>query len=147
MLARSLEIQESDLLANDVTIEPKTVIENDNGARTDIIASDFSKIKLINLSSILFAVLPPLNILVPLLLSYLFKQKNELTKQIISVQILWTILAPIVFMLGIFLKLGSAFTLVLMITIVLSNIVIILINASGIDQKRKLHIKLNFSII
>lgn len=147
MLARSLEIQESDLLANDVTIEPKTVIENNNESTTDIIASDFSKIKLINLSSILFVVLPPLNILVPLLLSYLFKQKNEITKQIISVQILWTILAPIVFMLGIFLKLGSAFTLVLMITIVLSNIVIILINASGIDQKRKLHIKLNFSII
>lgn len=147
MLARSLEIQESDLLTNDITIEPKTVIENDNGVRTDIIATDFSKIKLINLSSILFVVLPPLNILVPLLLSYLFKKKNEITKQIISVQILWTILAPIVFMLGIFLKLGSAFTLVLMITIVLSNIVIILINASGIDQKRKLHIKLNFSII
>lgn len=147
MLARSLEIQESDLLANDVTIEPNTVSENDNGARTDIIDTNFSKIKLINLSSILFVVLPPLNILVPLLLSYLFKQKNEITKQIISVQILWTILAPIVFMLGIFLKLGSAFTLVLMITIVLSNIIIILINASGIDQKRKLHIKLNFNII
>jgi transcriptional regulator with XRE-family HTH domain len=147
MLARSLEIQQGDLLANDATTEPKTAIENNNEARTDIIDTDFSKIKLINLSSILFVVLPPLNILVPLLLSSLFKQKNEITKQIISVQILWTILAPIVFMLGIFLKLGSAFTLVLMISIVLSNIIIILINAAGIDRKRQLHIKLNFSII
>lgn len=145
MLARSLEIQQSDLLAKDVIIEAKTAIENE--ATTDSIDTDFSKIKLINLSSILFVVLPPLNILVPLLLGYLFKQKNEVTKQIISVQILWTILAPIVFMLGIFLKLGSAFTLVLMISIVLSNIVIILINAAGIDRKRQLHIKLNFSII
>jgi transcriptional regulator with XRE-family HTH domain len=147
MLAQSLEIQQGDLLANDATTEPKTAIENNNEARTDIIDTDFSKIKLINLSSILFVVLPPLNILAPLLLSYLFKQKNEVTKQIISVQILWTILAPIVFMLGIFLKLGSAFTLVLMTSIVLSNIITILINAAGIDRKRQLHIKLNFSII
>lgn len=147
MLARSLEIQQSDLLAKDGIVETKTMIENDNATTADIVTTDFSKIKLINLSSILFVVLPPLNILIPLLLSSLFKQKNEITKQIISVQILWTILAPIVFMLGIFLKLGSAFTLVLMISIVLSNIVIILINAAGIDQKRKLHIKLNFSII
>lgn len=147
MLARSLDIQESELVAKDRIVENKTVIENDNEATTDIVVTDFSKIKLINLSSVLFVVLPPLNILVPLLLSSLFKQKNEVTKQIISVQILWTILAPIVFMLGIFLKLGSSFTLVLMITIVLSNIVIILINAAGIDQKKKLHIKLNFNII
>lgn len=147
MLARSLEIQQSDLLARDGIVETKTMIENDNSTTADIVTTDFSKIKLINLSSILFVVLPPLNILIPLLLSSLFKQKNEITKQIISVQILWTILAPIVFMLGIFLKLESSFTLILMITIVLSNIVIILINASGIDQKRQLHIKLNFSII
>lgn len=108
---------------------------------------NYSKIKLINLSSILFVVLPPLNILAPLLLSHFLREKNELTKQIISVQILWTILAPIVFLLGIFLKLGSGFTLVLLITIALSNIGIILLNASEIDKKKKLLLKLYFSIL
>ncbi|RWW99678.1 helix-turn-helix domain-containing protein [Flavobacterium cerinum] len=147
MLSRSLEIQQSALQAKDGIVETKTMTENDNAITADIVTADFSKIKLINLSSVLFVVLPPLNILAPILLSSLFKQKNEITKQIISVQILWTILAPIVFMLGIFLKLESSFTLVLMITIVLSNIVIILINAAGIDSKKNLLIKLNFSII
>lgn len=137
MLSETLAVSENDLLLKEATAE--TAIADNH--------TDYSKIKLINLSSILFVVLPPLNILAPLLLSYVFKQKNEITKQLISIQILWTILAPVVFMLGIFLKLGSAFTLVLMISIVLTNLVIILINAAGIDRKRKLLCKLNFNII
>lgn len=137
MLSKTLAISENDLLFKEATAET-TIADNH---------TDYSKIKLINLSSILFVILPPLNILAPLLLSYIFKQKNEITRQLISIQILWTILAPVVFMLGIFLKLGSAFTLVLMISIVLTNLVIILINAAGIDRKRKLLCKLNFNII
>lgn len=108
---------------------------------------DFSKIKLINLSSIIFVVLPPLNILVPLILSSVLKQKNNLTKKIVSLQILWTILAPIIFMLGIFLKLGHSFTIVLLILIVLSNVFLILSNLAEIDKNKKMRYQLNFNMI
>lgn len=108
---------------------------------------DYSKVKLINLSSIIFVVLPPLNIFIPLILSYALKQKNNLTKQIISLQIFWTILSPIIFMIGIFLKLGRSFTIVLLIAIALSNIFLILRNLAEIDRKKKLRYQLNFSII
>ena len=75
------------------------------------------------------------------------KPKNRLAKQIISIQILWTIFAPIVFMLGVFLKLGNQFTLLIMVLIVLSNVFIILRNAIEIDKHKKLYYKLNFSMI
>jgi hypothetical protein len=78
-----------------------------------------------------------LNIIVPLLLMFALKQKNVLVKQLISVQILWTIIAPIVFILGIFLKLGHQFTIIL-IAIVLSNVFIILRNAMELDRKTTL---------
>lgn len=144
-LAKVLEIQESELL------DKKTKTETTGVEKAEIkqesVAIDYSKIKLVNLSSLLFVVLPPLNILVPLLLASTLKQKNPLVKQIVSVQILWTILAPIVFMLGIFLKLGGKFTLGLMICIVLSNLFIILRNAAEIDRHQKLYFKLKFNIL
>jgi len=92
-------------------------------------------------------IIRPFNIIVPLVLIMTMKQKNSLTKQIISVQILWTIIAPIVFMLGIFLKFGHQFTLILMILIALSNVFIILRNAAEIDRNKKLYYQLKFSMI
>jgi len=144
-LAKTLNISEEELLVNKPETEEITEEEPDIPEVTDPI--DYSKIKLINLSSVLFVVLPPLNILVPLILSYALKQKNHLTKQIVSLQILWTILAPIVFMLGIFLKLGRSFTIVLLTLIVLSNIFLILRNLAEIDRNKKLRYKLNFNMI
>lgn len=108
---------------------------------------NYSRIKMINLSSLFFTIVPPLNIFVPLLLMFILKQKNSLARQIISVQMIWTVMAPIVFMLGIFLKLGRQFTLILMILIVLSNVCIILRNAAEIDKKKKLYFSLKFSMI
>ncbi|MWB93090.1 helix-turn-helix domain-containing protein [Flavobacterium sp. GA093] len=138
-LSSALEICENELLNNEKEI-PTESLETNNGI-------NFQKIKLINLSSILFVVVPPLNIFLPLLLSYTLKQRNILTKQIISLQILWTILAPVFFMLGIFLKLGRSFTIVLLVTIVVSNIFLILRNLAEIDSKQKLRYKLNFNIL
>lgn len=145
-LAVTLKIGENELLLvenkNDTAVE-KTPEITEIGET----AIDYPKIKLINLSSVLFVVLPPLNILAPILFSYIFKQRNFLTKQIVSLQIFWTILAPIVFMCGIFLKLGRSFTIVLLISIILSNIFLILRNSAEIDRNQKLYYKLNFSII
>jgi len=144
-LAKVLEIQESELA--DKNIKTEIIDEGEKTAVPEELDVDYSKIKIINLSSILFVVLPPLNILVPLILAGVLKQKKLLIKQIVSVQILWTILAPIVFMLGIFLKLGRKFTLVLIIAIVLSNIVVILRNAAEIDKNKKLYYRLKFNMI
>ena len=151
-LAQALEIQES-FLQDTLTAPETDAVQPETEQKTEIPAEeeeagiDYSKIKLINLSSLLFVVLPPLNILAPLLLMFVMKQRNSLAKQIISVQMLWTVMAPIIFMLGIFLKLGRQFSLILMILIVLSNVFIILRNAACIDRNKKLYFKLNFSMI
>lgn len=149
-LAQALEIEETSLqdsiIISDTVDEVihKVIPEVKEEQRAEI---NYSHIKIINLSSLLFTLLPPLNIFVPLILMFTLKQKNSLARQIISVQMIWTVMAPIVFMLGIFLKLGRPFTLVLMIVIVLSNIFIILRNAAEIDRNKKLYFKLNFSMI
>lgn len=146
ILAKALEVKENELL-NLETKEKNTKITQKKEEFEEAILINYSSLKLINLSSIPFIVIPPFNIIVPLVLIITMKQKNSLTKQLISVQILWTIIAPIVFMLGIFLKFGHQFTLILMILIALSNVFIILRNAVEIDRNKKLHYQLKFSMI
>lgn len=145
-LAQTLEIEESLLLQEEIIIS-----QEDNEVKTEVAEEsesvNYSMIKMINLSSLLFVVVPPLNILAPFLLMFITKQRNSLTKQIISLQMFWTAIAPIVFMLGIFLKLGKEFTLILMILIALSNVFMILRNAAEIDRKKKLYFKLKFNML
>ena len=146
-LSKTLEISVDDLLNKKVEVLVEDTTEK--SIKNSEIESqiNYQKVKMINLSAVLFVLLPPLNILVPLILSYSLKQKNQLTNQIISLQILWTILAPIVFMLGIFLKLGQSFTIVILLLIILSNVYLILRNLAEIDRKKQLRYKLNFSIV
>ena len=146
-LSKTLEISVDDLLNKklEVLVEDTTEKSIKNSEIESQI--NYQKVKMINLSSVLFVLLPPLNILVTLILSYSLKQKNQLTKQLIYLQILWTILAPIVFMLGIFLKLGQSFTIVILLLIILSNVYLILRNLAEIDRKKQLRYKLNFSIV
>ena len=149
-LCKALVVQEDELLEeNHIAFEESsTIIDNTSEDHNlDINQIDYSIVKLINLSSILFIVLPPLNIILPLILKIIFKEKSELSKQIINVQIIWTILAFIIFFIGIFLKLGREFTIILLVLIVLSNVVLILTNAYQIDKSKNLLFKLNFSII
>lgn len=140
MLSKALEVNIDELRER----ETETI----NSHEPDF---NLSKIKLINLSSILFVVFPPANILVPLILTYIFKQRNSLTKEIISVQILWTIISFILFMLSSFaknwLELSNRFTLLVMVILVLSNVFIILRNAAEIDKKEKLFFRLNYSLL
>ncbi|RXM39485.1 DNA-binding protein [Chryseobacterium sp. CH21] len=147
-LAQALEIEEFEL-----TQTPLPIINEPDEVETKVeeepisIPVNYSYIKIINLSSLLFILLPPLNILVPLLLMFTMKQKNDLVRQIISVQMIWTVMAPIIFIIGIFLKLGRPFTLILMALIVLSNVFIIIRNAAEIDRNKKLYFYLKFSMI
>lgn len=148
-LAKALEIEETSLQDSiipdvDDEITDEVILEVKEEQQPEI---NYSLIKIINLSSLLFTLLPPLNILVPLLLMFTMKQKNSLARQIISVQMIWTVIAPIVFMLGIFLKPGPKLTLIIMILIVLSNIFIILRNAAEIDRNKKMYFRLKFNMI
>ena len=146
VLAKALEVKESELLYKESGQEKSELVKEKEESEEAILIN-YSSLKIINLSSILFILIPPLNIIVPLVLMLIMKQKNTLTKQLISVQILWTLIAPIVFMLGIFLKFGNQFTLILLILTALSNVFIILRNAIAIDRNKKLHYQMKFSMI
>ena len=146
-LAKALNVAENELSGLSVKTEDITVEENLVQVEELPAHIDYQRMKLINLSSILFVILPPLNILAPFILSQLLGQNNLLLKQIISLQILWTILAPIVFILGILLKLGRSFTIVLIAAIALSNVFLILVNLAELDRNKKLRFRLKFNII
>ena len=149
-LAAALQIPEESLLEK--VMQPASGPATQNHAEEipkieNVRTVHFSRIKIINLSSLPFVVFPPLNIILPVVLMFAFKLKQPIVKQIISVQLLWSILAPIIFMLGIFMRLGNRFTLVWMILLALSNIFIILRNAAEIDKNKQLYFKLNFNLI
>ena len=146
-LAKALNIAENELSGLSVKTEYIPVEENHVQVEELPAHIDYQRMKLINLSSILFVILPPLNILAPFILSRLLGQNNIILKQIISLQILWTILAPIVFILGILLKLGRSFTIVLIAAIALCNVFLILANLAELDRNKKLRFRLKFNII
>lgn len=145
-LAKALEVEEKELLHKEFEQEKSETLK-DNNQNNEQVLINYSLLKLMNLSSIPLIIIPPLNILVPLIIMFKMKQVNSLSKQLISIQILWTILSPIVFLLGIFLKLGNNFTLLLLTLLVLSNVFIILRNAVEIDQNKSLYFNLNFSFL
>lgn len=146
-LAESLDVSENDLLTSE-TIKEEIIIdevvftteENDS-------LSNSGLIKIINLSSLPFAWLPIANFLPPLLIMLFTKEKSQMVKQIISLQIFLAIISPIIFMLIALLKLGSVSVMITMIALVLANVYIILRNAYEIDKKQSLRYELNFSII
>lgn len=112
---------------------------------------DYTLIKLINLSSLIFVIFPPANIIVPLIIMFIKKAFNPITKQIITIQILWVIFSVVFFLfISIIEKWffsGNTLNLVFMMLAILTNIFIILRNSKEIDYNKNLHIRLNFSII
>ncbi|MGR3808961.1 helix-turn-helix domain-containing protein [Jiulongibacter sp. NS-SX5] len=135
ILAKTLGVKENELLE-----KAETHLE-----------INYSLIKIINLSALPFTVIPPANIVIPLILMFTKKQFNPVAKQIVSIQIIWLILAAIIFMLSSFMKnwfsLGNRFMLVVMVFLVLSNVFIILRNTAEIDKKSKLYFRLSFNLI
>jgi transcriptional regulator with XRE-family HTH domain len=148
-LAKALEIGEDKLRTNKIDhAEPElNDIEQKDLLPVELDIINYSYLKLINLSSIPFIILPPLNIVVPLVLMLALKQRNCLIKQLISVQIIWTIIAPILFILGVFLKLGNQFTIYFLAFIAIANVYIILRNTLEIDKNKRLYYRLNFNIV
>ena len=107
-------------------------------------------IKLINLSCLLFFI-PFGNIAAPLLLSRYKKIKHPLVSQIVSLQILWTLISSVLFLLSPFIKrwftLPNHFVVVVLFACLLVNLIIIIRNAISLDQSQTLAIKLNFNIL
>jgi|SRR6218665_3340561 len=150
-LASSLDVSENDLLTPNVPVEelvvenpaieePVLTIENNQ-------IENLGLIKIINLSSLPLCWFPIANFLPPLLIMLISKQKSPLVKQIISLQIILAIIAPIIFMLVVILKLGKESVMVTIIALILADIYIILRNAYQLDKNNSLYYKLNFSIL
>ncbi|NQY04955.1 MAG: DUF4870 domain-containing protein, partial [Flavobacteriaceae bacterium] len=111
---------------------------------------NYQTIKLINFSAIVFFI-PLGNILLPLLIMKLKKEVNTITKQIVTIQILWTLISGILFLLTPFVKkwlsLSNQSILVVLFVCILVNLFIILRNAIALDKKQTLYIKPNFSLL
>ena len=133
-LARALDIALDSLKNTDLTTENR----------------DYSLIKIINLSSAFVTFIPLLNIILPLAIMHFRKQYNNLTKQIISLQILWTIVSALIVLLTGFLKISLSLsrhiTLWAIIALILINLIVILVNAASIARNKKLYFKLNFNV-
>ncbi|MFK5879508.1 MAG: helix-turn-helix domain-containing protein [Flavobacteriaceae bacterium] len=134
------------VLAQALNVDKDQLTENKNES-----SFNYKLIKLINLSSLPFVIIPLANIAIPLLIMYYKKEVNSLTKQVISVQILWTILSAVLFLLSPFISRifssENKLTLIVLIVSILVNIFIILRNAIALDKKNKMHIKLNFNFL
>ncbi|MDC1162174.1 helix-turn-helix transcriptional regulator [Tenacibaculum sp.] len=139
VLAKALGVSEDDLKEAKLELVPETVPMN------------YQLIKYINLSSILCVIFPPINILLPLFIMKYTKQVNEITKQIVSVQILYTIISLCCIFLSPFIYkwfgLSRQLVLISMITAILVNLFIIIRNTIELDKNKKLCIRLNFSFI
>ncbi|WP_445431554.1 helix-turn-helix domain-containing protein [Chryseobacterium indoltheticum] len=146
-LAESLDVSEKDLLASETIKEEIVIDEVIDTTEENYSLFNSGLIKIINLSSLPFAWLPIANFLLPLLIMFFTKERSQIVKQIISLQIFLAIISPIIFMLIALLKLGSVSVMITMIVLVLTNVYIILRNAYEIDKKKSLRYKLNFSFI
>ena len=112
---------------------------------------DYSLVKRINLSTVFVCFMPILNFVLPLILCRKYKQNNHLTKGIVTLQILWSIIFVLAFFIAGFLKLTFDLhhqtALWVSIFLIVLNLIMILVNSASIDKNRSLYFKLNFSII
>ena len=135
ILAKALQIEEQELL--------------DTTEATEIL--DESINKWVNLSTLAFTFLPPLNIVVPLIIMFSFKTFNTITKQIITIQIVWTVAMTILVVLSAMIRnayfLSDAIPPVTLASLIALNIFVILRNAIEISKNQKLFIKLKFNFI
>lgn len=149
-LAATLDISENDLVTTVIPTE-EPIAENSVVSKLPIRENNpvenLTLIKIINLSSLPLCWFPVANFLPPLLIMLNSKQKSQLVKQIISLQIIISIIAPIIFMLIVILKLGKESVMITIVALILANIYIILRNAYQLDKKQSLYYRLNFSIL
>ena len=134
-LSKALGISKDDLLAEQNT----SLIRNKQ------------LIKYINLSSILLLLIPLGSIIMPLIIMRWKKEINTLTKQIVSIQILWTLSFPVVMSIVLVLIKWFSFrkelVVLAMLSLIITNLYIILRNTAELENNNKLHIRLNFNFL
>ena len=135
VLAKALEITEDDL--------------KDNKSESETINYQLSKY--INLSSIFGTIFPPLNIILPFLIMKYKKQMNEVNKQIVSIQIIWTlsflIIMILVNIISDWFSADNEVVPLAVLFIIIINLYIILRNTIELDKKQKLYINMKFNLI
>jgi len=134
-------------LSKALEIDEEKLVRVELGKKED----NIRLIKLINLSSLLLIIIPLGSIILPLVIMYWKKEVNPLTKQIISIQILWTLLFPLIVITFIFIGnlilFSKQIVPLTMLLLILINAFIIIRNTAELDKNKKLHIRLKFNII
>ncbi len=133
-LAKALDVNQNDLI-------------NKNNLSSE---SNSNIVNLINLSSLIVVFIPVASFVLPLIITLIKKQLNSLTKQIITIQILWAAIMITVYLIGsIFFvgELGRDIGMLLILLLILANTFVILRNSIELNKKDKLYFKLNFSVI
>lgn len=134
-------------VANALEIEPENLIPNEEGA------SFISKVKIINISSLSFIILPFGNIILPAILTYKSNYPNvkNAGKDILSIQIIWTIITCLLMIASPFVQkmfsLHIPLFLIVLLVLYCTNILIILLNGISLNKRNTLYIKLNTSIL
>lgn len=119
--------------------------------QSETIKSDKQLLKYINLSSIVLLIVPLGSIVLPYIIMRWKKEITTVTKQIVSIQIAWSLSFFIVTVFTAFLTKWLSFSkewvpLVMLVLMVL-NLYIIIRNTIEIEKNNKLHLQLNFSFL
>ncbi len=134
-------------LASALEIKTQELIESPGIERRD----DFPLVKVINLSALVFLILPLGNIILPLLIMWRKDALTQMTKQIVSLQMLWTLVTALLLLISPFIQrvftMGNALLLSMAALAVGANLYIIFRNAVALDRHRHLAIKLNFNLL
>ncbi|MDX1471208.1 MAG: helix-turn-helix transcriptional regulator [Flavobacteriaceae bacterium] len=131
-LCKALELKEEDF------IEDKPEVSNE------------SKLVYINYASLLFFI-PFLNIVIPFYLLKYYQISSKIGKQIITIQIIWTVISLLVIAFTIFsvgwFNISRDWTLRVGLIFAIVNVFIVLSNSIGLTKKGKLLLSPNFSLI
>ena len=134
-LAKGLGISEEELIEKEETIDTE----------------DIKWLKLINLSALPFMFVPPLNIAAPLLIMYLKKQFTPVARKVVTIQLVWTLIGVVLFLIPVILNdwfaVRSKYMMLIPVVWLLVNTFIILRNAAEIDKNKTLRISMDFSLI
>lgn len=108
-------------------------------------------IKYINLSSTLLMIIPLGSIIMPLMIMRWKKEFNTITKQIVSIQIIWTLAFPVIMflinILGDWFSVNNEVVPLGVLGLIITNLYIIIRNTIELEKNNKLHIMLNFNLI
>lgn len=128
------------------------VSENDLTDTEEPVMPEYRRwLKLINFSALPFMFLPPLNIIVPLFIMSVNKEFTPVTRKLVTIQIIWTLLAAVLVLTTMALHdwfgVRSRYMMLIPILWISVNIFIILRNAVEIAKNQTLRIGTKFSLL